>query len=289
MPLQFEPPRKNTSEWLLFVEEEIAGLVTREIRSIARDAADLYWDSLTASGDYAVFDLIPIRWEQFVDNQLVDTFGGLYANGSVSTFLQAPGAAALTVDTAFQWAAVVNTDAVAYAQTMPNRMRDVGDHLWNDLTAKISSGIESGDVRDRLRKVIQETGEFSAKRAELIARTEVTRAFNAGSLAGAQALGSFGPVEKVWITGLDSRVRPSHIEAEGQYVPLSENFIVGGFAMSAPGDGPAQEVVNCRCSTQFLYPGDRRPDGTIVPDVGSSGVARSGKVQSIVDELTFEE
>jgi hypothetical protein len=265
MPLQFEPPTKNATEWLLFVEEEIAGLVTREIRSIARDAADLYWDSLTASGDYAVFDVVPIRWNSFVDNQLVDTFAGLYSNGSVSTFLQAPGAAALTIDTAFQWAAVVNTDAVAYARTMPNRMRDVGDHLWNDLTTKISSGIESGDVRDRLRNVIQETGEFSAKRAETIARTEVTRAFNAGSLAGAQALGEFGPVEKVWITGLDSRVRPSHIEAEGQYVPLSENFIVGGFAMSAPGDGPVQEVVNCRCSTQFLYPGDTRPDGTVVP------------------------
>jgi hypothetical protein len=289
MPLQFEPPTKNASEWLLFVEEEIAGLVTREIRSIARDAADLYWDSLTASGDYAVFDVIPIRWEQFIDNQLVDTFAGLYSNGSVSTFLQAPGAAALTIETAFQWAAVVNTDAVAYARTMPNRMRDVGDHLWNDLTTKISSGIESGDVRDRLRTVIQETGEFSAKRAELIARTEVTRAFNAGSLAGAQALGEFGPVEKVWATGLDGRVRDTHLEAEGQYVPINDSFDVGGFAMSAPGDGPAEEVVNCRCTMLMLYPGDTRPDGTVVPEGGSSGVARSDKVQSIVDELTFEE
>jgi len=289
MPLRFNPPEGDPREWLLVVEEEIARLVTREIRSISRDAADLWWDSLTASGDYAVFDVIPIRWQQFIDNQLVDTFAGLYSNGSVSTFLQTPGAAALTIDTAFQWAAVVNTDAVAYARTMPNRMHDVGDHLWNNLTTKISQGIESGDVRDRLRVVIQETGEFSAKRAELIARTEVTRAFNAGSLAGAQALGEFGPVEKVWITGLDERVRDTHLEAEGQYVPIGESFTVGGWAMSAPGDGPAEEVVNCRCSMNFLYPGDTRPDGTVVPDGGSSGVARSEQVQTILDELAFEE
>jgi hypothetical protein len=267
MPLQFESPQGDPSLWLAIVEEEIARLVTREIRSIARDAADLYWDSLTAAGDLGVFDIVPIRWNSFVDGQLVDTFGGVYTNGSVSTFLQAPGSAALPIQTAFEWAAVVNTDAVAYARTMPNRMRDVGDHLWNDLTTKISAGIESGDVRDRLRTVIQETGEFSAKRAEMIARTETTRAYNAGTLAGAQALGEFGPTEKVWSSGMDERVRETHAAADNQYVGINEQFQVGDALMDAPGgDGPAEEVVNCRCTLLFLYPGDTRPDGTTVPE-----------------------
>jgi hypothetical protein len=289
MPLQFEPPQGDPREWLLVVEEEIARMFANEIKSIAREAANLYFDSLTASGDYAVFDVIRIRWENFVNNQVVNTFAGLYSDGSISVFMQAPGAAALSIEAASQWVAVVNTDAVEYARTMSNRLVDVGDDVWSGLSQQISDGIQSGDLRDRLREVIQKTDGFSEVRAERVARTEVTRAFNAGSLAGAQALGEFGPVEKVWATGLDGRVRDTHLEAEGQYVPINDSFDVGGFAMSAPGDGPAEECVNCRCTMLMLYPGDTRPDGTVVPEGGSSGVARSGKVQSIVDELTFEE
>jgi len=289
MPLQFEPPQGDPREWLLVVEEEIARMFANEIKSIAREAANLYFDSLTASGDYAVFDVIRIRWENFVNNQVVNTFAGLYSDGSISVFMQAPGAAALSIEVASQWVAVVNTDAVEYARTMSNRLVDVGDDVWSGLSQQISDGIQSGDLRDRLREVIQKTDGFSEVRAERVARTEVTRAYNAGSLAGAQALGQFGPVEKVWLTGLDDRVRDTHLAAEGQYVPIGESFTVGDSLMSAPGDGPAEEVVNCRCSMNFLYPGDTRPDGTVVPDGGASGVARSEQVQTILDELAFEE
>lgn len=266
MPLRFDSPVGDPRPWLLVVEEEIARQVSREVVSIATDAAEMWWESLTAAGDYAVFDVIPIRWAEFVTGQLVDTFAGVHSNGAVSTFFGAPGTAALAPEVAFQWAAVVNTEAVSYARTMPSRMRDVGDHLWNDLSAKISSAVETGDVRARLREAIQDAAQFSRRRAETIARTEVTRAFNAGSLAGAQALGSFGPVEKVWLTGPDDgRRRETHIAANLQIKPIGAPFEVGEALMDAPGgDGPAEEVVNCRCSMLFLYPGDERPDGTRV-------------------------
>jgi hypothetical protein len=58
--------------------------------------------------------------------------------------------------------------------------------------------------------------------------------------------------------------------------------------MSAPGDGPAEEVINCRCSTQFLYPGDIRPDGTTVPQATSpaaGGVAESAEGNFIEDQI----
>jgi SPP1 gp7 family putative phage head morphogenesis protein len=285
VPLRFNPPKGDPREWLLAVEEEIARFVTKEITSIATQATEMYFNSLTSSGDYGVFDIIPIRWTDFVNGEIVDTFAGVHANGSVSTWIQSPNTPALPFAYAAEWTAVVNAEAVAYARTMPNRMVGVGDHLWNTLTQKISVGIETGDVRDRLTKTIQEATQFSRIRAEMIARTETTRAYNLGNLAGAQALGEFGPVEKAWATGLDERVRPTHLAAEGQYVPLNGYFSVGDAQMLAPGDGPPQETLNCRCTTLYLYPGDVRPDGSVVPSQGNTGVARSAQVQSIVDSL----
>jgi hypothetical protein len=265
MPLQFETPTSGTQDWLLDVENQIADLIDRKIESIAREATHLYFDSLTASGDYGVFDIIPLQWQAFVNGELVDVFLGVHQNGSVTTFFGVPGS--IPPEAVFQWVGVVNAEAVAYARTMPNRMKDVGDHLWNDLRTKISTAIETGDVADRLERTIRETTQFSRYRAEMIARTETTRAFNAGTLAGAQALGVYGPREKVWSSGFDDDVRTTHREADNQYRPLNQPFNVGGAQLQHPGgDGPAKEVINCRCTLLLLYPGDKRPDGTIVPD-----------------------
>lgn len=48
----------------------------------------------------------------------------------------------------------------------------------------------------------------------------------------------------------DDRVRPSHWAAHMQVQPLATKFRVGGFELDHPGDpdGPAHEVINCRCS-----------------------------------------
>lgn len=274
MPLRFDTPKDNNLEWLQDVEDQVAEFVTARLVSIATEAVEMYWASLTApevitaSGDLAVFDIIPIRWEDFVTGELMETFGGIHVNGAVSTWIQAPTTAAIPISSAVEWAAVVNTNAVSYAATASNRMRDVGDRLWSDISTKVSAGIESGDVRDRLRDTIRETTGFSKQRAELVARTEVTAAYNAGNLEGALALGEFGPTEKVWITGLDDRVRPTHAAAEAQgAIPINDTWQVGAYQMSHPGDfnaGP-EEVCNCRCGMLELYPGDRRPDGSIVP------------------------
>jgi hypothetical protein len=275
MPLKFDSPRENNFEWLQDVEDQVAAFVVRELVSIATEATQKYWASLTApeaitaAGDLAVFDIIPIRWTDFVTGELVETFGGIHVNGAVSTWIQAPTTAALPSSTAIEWASVVNTNAVNYAATASNRMIGVGDRLWADISSKVSAGIESGDVRDRLVKTLQETADLSRIRAELVARTEVTAAYNAGNFEGALALGEFGPTEKVWITGgNDNRTRTTHLAAEAQgAIPINDTWQVGDWQMLHPGDfnaGP-EEVCNCRCGMLELYPGDVRPNGTIVP------------------------
>jgi hypothetical protein len=297
MPLKFDSPRDDNIRWLRSVEDEVAAFVSARLVKIAREATQKYWASLTApevitaAGDLAVFDIIPIRWTDFVTGELVETFGGIHVNGAVSTWIQAPTTAALPSSTAIEWASVVNTNAVNYAATASNRMIGVGDRLWADISSKVSAGIESGDVRDRLVKTLQETTDLSRARAELVARTEVTAAYNAGNLEGALALGEFGPTEKVWITGLDDRVRPTHAAAEAQgAIPINDTWQVGMYQMRHPGDfnaGP-EEVCRCRCSMLELYPGDVRPNGTVVPEpvsrTPSSSQAQTSETPLTVDE-----
>ena len=84
-------------------------------------------------------------------------------------------------------------------------------------------------------------------RAERIARTEATAAWNSGALA---ALAAEGRSHKMWLATTDARTRPEHVLADRQVVPMSSPFRVGGSALMMPGDptAPPHLTVNCRCT-----------------------------------------
>jgi SPP1 gp7 family putative phage head morphogenesis protein len=84
-------------------------------------------------------------------------------------------------------------------------------------------------------------------RAERIARTETTAAYNAGSQ---NAFFEEGAGAKMWIALADERTRETHLEAHGQCVPTDDVFTVGGEQLLFPGDPSASgfEVINCRCT-----------------------------------------
>lgn len=274
MPLTFDPPPDpaDTREWTREVEEEVAALVERSLRGIVTRATDDYvrsfGASLTAAGDPSAFDGIPVAWQTFVLEEFDDTIGGIYLNGAVTAFMQAPGSEALTEAAVEGWTAVVNEDAVTYSRGLVNRMSDVGDRLWLDLRQSVTTAVQEGMSTDDLSAELQRVGQFSEYRATMIARTEVHAAMNAGKIEGDLTLGEFGPVEKIWLSSLDARVRETHVAANGQTVPITEPFVVGGASLMVPGDtsGPAAEVINCRCTYLRLFPGDVRPDGSIVPE-----------------------
>lgn len=93
--------------------------------------------------------------------------------------------------------------------------------------------------------------------AARIARTEAVTALNGGTYAGAAANQERDGVQRwtQWWSTTDDRVRPSHWAAHMQVVKLGEKFKVGGHLLDHPGDptAPAEEVVNCRCSTLTLH------------------------------------
>lgn len=131
----------------------------------------------------------------------------------------------------------------------------VGDRLAAEASQSLAEGLNAGEDLDELKTRM--TTLFAADgtqlgpgRAERIAMTEATRAFNAGTLAAAQALtGPDRPLVKQWVTRRDARVREAHADTNGQLQLLDEPFDVSGTPMQYPGDptAPAALTVNCRC------------------------------------------
>lgn len=82
-----------------------------------------------------------------------------------------------------------------------------------------------------------------------IASTEMTRTDNWGLIEGYKQNETID--KKGWNCQKLDTSREDHIEADGKEVGIDEDFDVGGYPMSQPGDdsAPADQVCNCRCST----------------------------------------
>lgn len=116
--------------------------------------------------------------------------------------------------------------------------------------------VHAGDQAAQQRaveNVLDVTGTVNwPARAKTVAVTEVHRAYNFGSLAAAMNVGR--GVRKTWNAKEDKATRPTHSAADGQTVPVFQAFQVGLSSLMAPGDpdGPAHEVINCRCKLSYL-------------------------------------
>lgn len=256
--------RAGRERWLSDRQDEIARLTRRALRRIIGDAADAYSTSLTAAGDLAAFDGIPRAWLAVIESEIAPAIAETYQAGQVTAWLGLRSTPSERY--AARWAAVANENAVSYLRDATNRLSGVGDRTWRQVRAKAQSAVAKGLPNEALKAEIEKLTGFSEFRADTIARTETVAAYVQGDLAGARALGDNGPVEKVWVATFDARTRPSHEEAHDQCVPIDEKFSVGGELMDAPHDPDADagEVVNCRCYVEFLYPGDTRPDGSVI-------------------------
>lgn len=99
-------------------------------------------------------------------------------------------------------------------------------------------------IQDRIN---EEGGQLSRLRSRVISRTESHSAANASTQLAAKTSGL--PMVKEWIASGLERTRSTHSMAHGQKVGIDEPFNVGGAILMQPGDpnGPAKEVINCRC------------------------------------------
>ena len=118
-------------------------------------------------------------------------------------------------------------------------------HIRSALTQGILQGESIPKIADRMDRVAG-AGYSAAVRA---ARTSMTGAQNAGRLDSYEEAADMGiKMTKMWLATLDDRTRASHIEMDGETVPIDEPFSNGlMFPADPDGDDPA-EIYNCRCT-----------------------------------------
>jgi hypothetical protein len=101
---------------------------------------------------------------------------------------------------------------------------------------------------------------FVALRAQTIARTEALRATSFGGIARVQDVLDRHPaleVTKRWLSTRDNRTRETHRDLNGKEVDGMD----GAFLTSAGNhlrwpldeNGPADEVIRCRCTLQYIF------------------------------------
>lgn len=95
-------------------------------------------------------------------------------------------------------------------------------------------------------------------RANTIARTEATNAMSKSQILALESSGL--QWEKSWNAIRDDRTRFDHFATDPTlWIPIKDNFIIGGFPMAYPGDStqsaPLKEIINCRCRLSFRLAG----------------------------------
>lgn len=123
------------------------------------------------------------------------------------------------------------------------------------------------ELRDRMNEAtlrLDSEKSYWEVRAERIARTESTAAYNYGAL---NSLALEGFTHKMWNSSYDARTRPEHQALNGQVVSLNSQFMSDGYGLMFPGDpnAPARLVVNCRC----FITGANDADGDRTPPTAS--------------------
>jgi hypothetical protein len=135
---------------------------------------------------------------------------------------------------------------------------DISNTTREEIIRILQSAITEGWSETRIIDSLLNSRMHRA-RAERIARTETTRAINAGILLAAAAVPY--EVRKEWITAEDERVRGrpfSHVALHGRSIPIELSFN-NGENIRFPGDpnASASNVINCRCVLNIIPTRDR--------------------------------
>jgi len=137
-----------------------------------------------------------------------------------------------------------------------NLLVRIPDEVYNLIFAAITDAVNGGGNAQTVARAVDEvlmwTGsENWPNRARVIAITETTRSYGAGTLAAGmeQSRVTGKLLRKKWVNEHDGRVRATHKAVSADPIPLNAMFRVGPVLMLYPGDptAPVEEVAGCRC------------------------------------------
>lgn len=132
------------------------------------------------------------------------------------------------------------------------------NRIDKDINNILAEGYHEGWGQNAVaNKITKRFNQIKGWEAKRIARTEIHNAQNMGIMQGYQDMG----VEYIqWNAAHDNRVRDTHIDLDGEIIPIGGVFSNG---LMYPGDmlGSVEEVINCRCQAlPYII-----PDGYIAP------------------------
>jgi|18_taG_2_1085343.scaffolds.fasta_scaffold00258_17 hypothetical protein len=117
----------------------------------------------------------------------------------------------------------------------------------------LEKGIEDNLTTEEIARNMRNSGRIAGiTRGRVIARTEIIRASNIGSLQGAKS--SNLNLRKEWLATRDDRTRVDHGVLDGQIIDIDNEFNVGGETARYPGDIKlsASQSIQCRCTLAYV-------------------------------------
>lgn len=143
---------------------------------------------------------------------------------------------------------MMNKDVLSYIQEYTfNNIKGMTEEIVNDLRAELERGIMNGEGIAKIKERVKSVFDVGENRAEMIARTETTRAENQGKLQAMKSSG--GKYKKRWISTMDERTSEICQRLNNKVVGMNENFKDNKSGFEGP-CSPAH--VNCRSTIIFI-------------------------------------
>lgn len=160
-------------------------------------------------------------------------------------------------------------------------IHEINAYTIERLRAVLSEGFLKEESIDQLAKRVEDVFDVAiGSRAQKIARTEIIRASNAGTLEAYKQ--SRVVVAKEWLTAKDARVDDRCKDLDGKVTDVDGDFKEGEFSGKYPPLHP-----NCRCTLIPVLQGDKSLKSKVrdVIETNSVDALDGVEVQKLADEL----